>query len=133
MDQLSLTISVLVTAFLILYFTFSWDKNEHYLLRILGSFFFIALLLIVPKIGIDYKQECDFAVNQSTTNFVTNTTTYTYDYICSDKTNNTTVIFHKVILRFLIVFSSYVFVYLLYVWLLKGNVKLENYLKRFKK
>jgi len=131
MEQLALTIAISVVAFLILYFVFLWDKKEHIFLRLLGSFFFVFLLILVPKTAIDYKQDCEFVrVNETVSGAITS---YEYDYVCVNNTSSTAVTFHKTYMRFVYVFGFYIFMYVIYVLLLKNNEKFERLLEQMRR
>jgi hypothetical protein len=157
-NQLAITLGISLTAFLILYFTFLWDPKEHIFLRILGSFFFVVILLLVPKVSLDYSKACDFVVNETNEIFVYGNnysgyhwdyespspsvndvnlfhkqTINTYDYVCDDTENGTSIIFYKAYWWFLRVFFAYIFVYYIYIVFVKNNEKLMKVFKRGKK
>ena len=159
MEQLALTLGIAVVSFLILFFVFKFDQKEHVLLRLLGVFFFIFILLLIPKSALDYQNECDFVVNKTRETYIygdnfsghhwdyvdtpnPNTdkniylfhknVTYTYDYVCSDTENSTASIFYKTYMSFIKILAAYIFVYLFYVIFLKNNVKFCQWLDKIK-
>jgi hypothetical protein len=125
MNELAQYIGIAIAAFGILYFTFLWDKKEHMFLRLLGSFFFVSLLLLVPKVMLDHNEPCDFVL--------INQTTMQYDYICAGQQNTTPLIFHKSIQYFNRIFWGYVLIYLVYIFFLKNNEKLIQMVEKFKR
>lgn len=128
MEQLALTLGIGITAFLVLYFVFLWNEKEHIFLRILGAFFFVGFLVLMSKSQLDFKQPCEFVVNQTTV--TGNVTTYDYDYLCATEENSTAKRFHNLVMRFVYVFGFYVFMYFIYAWLLKRNEKFAQWMKK---
>ena len=127
MDALPLIIGISIVALGILYFTFKWDEKEHLFLRLLGSFFFVGLLILIPKVALDYNDNCDFVVNQ--TNVSGDLTSYKYDYLCENNERLTSGIFYKTTLWFVRIFITYVFVYLNYVIWFKKIAQMKGWLK----
>lgn len=114
---LSLIIAISVTSFLLLHFVYKWDKEDHIFLHVLGSFFFIFMLLLVPKAALDHQNDCEIVVANETV--VGNTTTYGHAEFCVTNPNKTETIFYKLYMGFVYVFVAYMFVYLSYVLLIK--------------
>lgn len=116
MDALSLIIGIGIVCFLLLYFVFNL-KEEHFLLQILGIFFFIFLLFLIPKATIDFNDSCQQQINQTTrvykdaTNF---TDTNTYSTYCETNTKQTSKIFYNIVIWFARLFVLYVFLYIVF-------------------
>lgn len=140
---LELIIGIGITAFLLVYFGFQWDK-EHFLLKLLISFIFIALLLLLPKAIIDNPDTCDIVLANktncwhccnSTTIYdeqnATNTTIclkngtieqFHYTEYCVTNTKNTHIIWYNILIWFLRLFVLYICLYFLYVFWLKSKL-----------
>jgi|TARA_Y100000296_G_C4955342_1_gene148252 hypothetical protein len=119
MATLELIIGLGITSFLLLYFIFHLDE-EHVLLRLLTIFFFLSILLLIPKALGDDSDFCEIVVSNTTDLNAINSTSYKYERFCSDNPKTTTSIFHKIIIWFIRIFSFYVLVYLIYrimMWL----------------
>lgn len=120
MEALPLIIGLGISAFLVLYFVFLWDKKEHIFLRILGSFFFVILLFLIPKAALDYDDHCEVVVNLTKSTYHNNSVllykneTYTHDYVCVEQERSTSSIFYKTILWFQRIFFAYILVYFIY-------------------
>jgi|25BtaG_2_1085352.scaffolds.fasta_scaffold10913_2 hypothetical protein len=123
---LELVAGIVGVAFLIVYFTFSWDREEHWLLQLIASFFFIFLLILVPKAIIDNQDSCEIVVlNEST---YLNQTAYTYGEHCETETSQTAATFHKHVMRFIYMFILYLFLYFTYtVWFNKIIKKFQDW------
>lgn len=129
---IALVVGIGIVAFLLIYFAFSWDKKEHFLLQLFVSFLFVGLLLLVPKALIDDHNHCSIVVNNETV--VASTTTYTYTEFCVENTKTTDLILYRVVWGFAICFVLYVFMYFNYVlWLKSKLIDLKLLFKRGKK
>jgi nucleoside permease NupC len=121
--MIEIIIGIGIVAFLILYFSFNLDP-EHWLLRLFGALFFIILLILLGKSVLDEQDYCSTVIVNSTTDYTTDKTNYEYERICTTNTKNTTTIFFKTILFFIVFFSAYIIVYLSYkILLAKGMIK----------
>jgi len=123
---LSMIIAITAAAFLIVYFTFAWDRSQHWLLQLMASFFFIFMLLLLPKVIIDDQDTCDIVLLNQTTYH--NDTTYVYGEHCESYTKQTSTSFYKLIIRFIYAFVLYVFLYFNYtIWFHKIIEKYTNF------
>jgi len=141
MDALSLIIGIGIVCFLLLYFVFN-IKEEHFLLQILGVFFFIFLLFLIPKAMLDFNNNCQLVLNytkeiyQYGNNFTgyhwdysyetvapqiensaylfhKNTTNY-YTWHCEENPKQTSKIFYNIVVWFARLFVLYVFLYIVF-------------------
>jgi len=126
--QLELLVGILGVAFLLVYFAFKWDTEEHYLFQLLISFFFFSLLLLVPKAIVDNPNNCELVVNNQTV--VNNVTSFTYRNECVTTTNMTHTIFYKTVLWLYRLFALYIFLYFNYVLWLKNKLINWNFITR---
>lgn len=112
LDGLSLLIGLGIIAFLFLYFIFNLDE-KHFLLKLLMSFFFIGILLLIPKVLIDHQDNCNVVIaNETVTG---NVTSYEYKEHCETDTYNTPTILYKTIMGFIRIYILYIFLYFNYV------------------
>lgn len=118
MEALALIVGIGIAAFLLMYFAQSLDK-EHFLLKLLLLFFFFYMLILIPKAALDYNDNCDFVVTNSTLS--TPITYYEYKYLCETNTNSTTTTFYKVLVWLQRLFITYFFVYVIYFVLRRFN------------
>lgn len=155
MNYLASIIGICIVAFGILYFTFLWDKKEHLILRLLGSFFFVGLLILVPKTALDNSENCEFVLTKQRESYIYGdnfsgyhwdyinppnlnpsddiflfhrNVTNTYDYVCVESEYNTPFIFYEVVVWFVRIFITYVFVYLFWVFWFKKLAKSKGWL-----
>lgn len=131
--SLELIIGIGITAFLLIYFAFQWDK-EHFLLKLLVSFLFLGLLILMPKAIIDNPDTCDIVLNNTTIcpyccNWTNSTCSvngsienYDYTQYCVINIKNTHVIWYTVMLWFMRLFALYIFLYFFYVFWLKSKL-----------
>lgn len=136
---LEIIVGIGITAFLLVYFGFQWDK-EHFLLKLLISFLFVGLLILMPKAIIDNPDTCEIElINKticshccnSTFDNQTNITTclengtierYSYDQVCITNAKNTHIIWYNILIWFLRLFVLYILLYFLYVFWLKSKL-----------
>lgn len=109
--ELGLILGVGIFSFLICYFSFKLD-DKHHLLRVLGLFFFVFSLILLPKVAIDNNNYCNIEISNTT--IQGNITSYEYVYFCSPNTNTTDTAFYKLVIGFVSSFAMYVLVYLSY-------------------
>ena len=123
---LTALIGIGITSFLLLYFSFSLDKKEHWLLQLLVSFFVLGLLVIAGKVALDDKDTCDIVkLNQTV---VDNTTTYNYGEFCVENTHNSTLHYYKTIVWFFRCYVGYILMYFLYrVWIRKKLLDMKMF------
>ncbi len=119
MGNLTLLIGLgIVIAILIyMFFRMGEQKDEkgaarHFILQIIILVFVFVGLLLIGKVALDDQDFCAWNVANSTTSGVT--TSYEYDYECSDNTNTTAVTFYKALTYFIIIVAFYVLVYVLW-------------------
>lgn len=112
MNPIAFVLAVGIICLVLLFLAFRLDNNEHKTLKFLCIFFFIGLLVLIPKAIIDDKDNCSFEINTTTVNATTNTTSYTYDYFCSDSTNTTAVTFWRAIMLIIAIVSGYFIIYI---------------------
>lgn len=113
MEALALIVGIGIVCFILLYFAFNLEK-QHIVLKLLLILTSMSLLILVPKAGLDYKDNCDIVVENSTLNSTNNMTTYDYIYFCNTNDNSTQSSFYKVFLWFIRAFILYLAVY--FVW-----------------
>lgn len=111
MTGLELVAGVGILCFLVLFIAFNLDE-EHYLLKLLCVFFFLGLMLLIPKATIDYSNHCDFVQLNSTV--TGNTTAYSYDYLCTNSTTTTPQTFYQSTTWILRIFLLYFAAYIIY-------------------
>lgn len=122
---LDLILGIGITAFLIIYFAFQWDKEEHWLLQLICSFVFIFLIMLIPKAAIDNEDYCQVTLMNETITQGGNLTTNAYTYLCFTNTKATTNTFYKAIWWFIRFFILYIFLYFTYVVFIKENAWLK--------
>jgi len=125
---IELIIGIGICAFLLLFFAFKWDKQEHVILHLLTSFFFLILLFLIPTVIISDPADCEIVVMNET--ILGNVTTFSYGSYCATVTSNTHTIFYKVILWFLKLFCTYIFVYLCWHFFIKKKLLDWKFLKK---
>jgi hypothetical protein len=116
MDALSLIIGIGIVCFLLLYFVFNL-KEEHFILQLLGIFFFIFLLFLIPKTALDFNDDCALAINQTTRTYIDSanfTDVNTYGTVCDTNTKQTSQIFYNIVIWFAKLFVLYVFGYIIF-------------------
>lgn len=107
-----------IAAALLLYFAFQLDKEKHVLLQVLTLFFVLYLITLIPATLIKENDYCNTVVVNETVAGAT--TTYGYDRVCIESTNNTPLIFHRIVTWFNRLFVIYLFMYLLYDMFIKN-------------
>lgn len=90
------------------------DGNKHFLLQLLLFFFLFFGIILLGKATLDSNNYCDTVVNQTVEDSVTNTTTYTYDYVCIENTTSTSLTFYKGTLWLVRIFALYLLIYFTY-------------------
>lgn len=127
---LDLIVGITGVCAILIYFAFSWDKNEHWILQLLVSLIVVFLLILVPKAAIDDANRCDIVVANSTA--AGNTTSYQYEEFCSENPNSTSTTFLKSMVFFSRLFITYLVVY--FNWVLWVKKRLDNWnMKRKRK
>ena len=117
---MELIIGLGIVAFLLLFFVYIIrDIDEHFALRLLALFFFLLVMLLIPKVAIDTNSNCDWLTINTTQLIEGNTTTTLYgsDYVCEDKTTNTPNIFYKIVIGFIGIFYLYIVLYFIWKWM----------------
>lgn len=137
---LPLIIALASASFILLYFAFQLN-NEHTFLKLLNIGFALIFLVLIAKTTIDYEDNCDLLLNETaliseiventTTNIstISTNTSYTYDYVCEDTTNNTPTLFVEYTGWYWRLFAIYLLLFVIYIFIVK---KLKNEI-RFKK
>lgn len=109
--SLELIFCIGIISFLTIYFAFNLDK-EHFLLRLACIFFFFGFLLLMGKAGLDANTNCEVVVaNQTITG---NITSFDYNYTCFPNTTKTALFNYELLVWFLRIFVTYIFIYVLY-------------------
>ena len=111
MDPVAVVVGLSLLSLLIVFFAFNIDE-EHFLLKLLLLFVFMASLVLIPKSILDQKDHCGFVVTSSTVSG--GVTSFTYDYLCSSNPKTTGLTLLKIVYAFITSFCLYVFVYLVY-------------------
>lgn len=119
MGGLILLVGVLVLAIILLVLAFNLKLDDGGALQILLLIFSVLLLLLVPKLGLDYQNHCELLVVTETIS--ENVTSFSHDYVCVDNANTSATTFYTIILRLTQVLIFYAFMYGLY--------KLYRYIK----
>lgn len=83
------------------------DSSARYPLQVIVFAFLLGIIVLLGKVGYDYKDNCAWLVNSSTV--VGSTTNYAYTYNCSTNTNNTANVFYDVTLWIARIITIYVF------------------------
>lgn len=94
-----------------------WLNEQHQLLKILGAFFVIGLLILIPKIAVDDSEYCEILINGSTFDAASNQTGYEYDRVCFEREDKTADLFFKWVSWFRTLVLYYTILYLIYAWL----------------
>ena len=127
--SLVLIIALGVVCLLALYFCFNLGE-QHFILKLVLLFFFLATLSIIPKATIDEKTSCEYVLNNVTTSAPTDY--YVYDYTCNTTGVTTENTFLKTILWFVRLVVTYFLCYLVYDWARRSEVLLGVF-KRWQK
>jgi len=102
-------------AFLLAYMLFKLgdrEGKEHFLLQLLLLFMIMGCVLIAGKAVSDETDYCAWNMMNSTIN--SNVTSYSWEYECSDNTNNTNLTFFNLTLWFVRLLALYIMVYFIY-------------------
>lgn len=98
-----------IVAFLLIYFAFQWNTEEHFIFQLMTSFFVLSIILLIPTIALQEKDTCSIEVlNQTVTG---NITVFNYDNVCITNSHTTFLTFYKIITWFYRLFIAYIFVY----------------------
>ena len=108
--ELGLIIGLLGLAFLLFYISNNLSE-KHYLLKLICLVFILIYIILLSKTTLDYQDNC--AILLSNTTNITNTTLYSYDYICFPNSNTTSTIFYKSIIWFVRIISAYIIIALI--------------------
>lgn len=114
-----------IVCFLLIYFAFQLDKREHFLLQLLVVFFFLTLILLIPKALLDNKDKCQTVVSWKNESIISANEThvaYNYTEFCVTNERNTHFIFYRAIIWFLRIFAIYIFMYFNYVLWFKSRL-----------
>lgn len=109
-NNLPIVLAIGIICFLLLFIAFNWNKDGGFLLFLLCCLS-IFLLLLIPSFLVQNNNYCSMEISNKT--LEGNTTSYSYNYICLNNTQNTNQTFHKAYLTILIIFSSYILIYLI--------------------
>lgn len=106
--MIELIAGMAVSVFLLFYFAFNLNEEEHFFLKLLLIGFAMSAILLIAKAPLG--NSCAAEVNSTVT--AGNLTTYTYAQVCVKATSdNTALIFYKLILWVNRLFWVYVLVY----------------------
>lgn len=97
----------------ILFFFANQLDKEYSILRLLVILFGVTLLLLVPKAMIDSQTVCETVVANST-KVSASITSYEYEDFCYQRTENTPVIFMRVLGTFYSLLFTYILLYTLW-------------------
>lgn len=88
------------------------DEQKHYLLQLLLLFFILSIVVLIGKVGLDYKNPCAWLVANDTVSG--NTTSYTYTYECGVESNTTAEKFYNLTVWVMRIVATYVCLYFLW-------------------
>ena len=108
-----LVASLIGVALILVYLAIKLTEKEDsglgdYAILIILIGFLLSILLLLSKTAVDYKDNCNWLVNSSTTNG--STTNYNYNYTCSTNTENTATTFYKLTLWVVRLVMAYVII-----------------------
>lgn len=128
--MIELIISIGIVCFLLLYFSFNLEK-KHFLLKLIITFVVFFMVLLIPKININYENCTNEITNQTISG---NITTYEYKLICKEQTSQTGLSFYKNYLTYIVIFIIYIFVYFVYEVLnfFNKTATIKNKIQNFK-
>lgn len=136
MTPLELTIGIGIVIFLLFYFAFKLNDDAERdkgfaILKLILILFAVFMLILLPKVAIDYQDHCDFVVRNTTESVGGNFTEYGYDYVCETNPYSTPQTFHKAVSLFIKVFGLFIGVWFTYHVLMYFG--LIEYFKNLKK
>jgi len=126
METITFIVGLGIFLFLLVYMIFKFS-NEHVLLQFGLAVFIVFLLILLPKTLIDY-QDCSIVVQNQTE--IGNTTSFNYQQFCVDSDSTTATTLYKSAMWFLRFFVTYMFVYMIWVFLLKDRFLMWGWLKK---
>ena len=125
MGNISVLVGAGIVTFLLLILLWKLDGgkredggngNTHVLLQILLLGFILAGIVVIGKASLDDSGKvCDWLVNSTNLNTVTNVTSYTYDYSCVSTSEGTGQTFYKLTVWIMRLIGIYILCYLVYV------------------
>lgn len=87
--------------------TYNTDNGTRYPMQIIIFAFLLGVIVLIGKAGLDYKHNCNWLVDNSTTSG--STTSYSYSYQCSTNTQNTANIFYDITVWIARITAAYLF------------------------
>ena len=87
-------------------------EEKHYFLQLLLLFFILGVVVLLGKVGLDYKNPCAWLVANDTT--LGNTTSYQYTYQCGTETNTTANTFYNLTVWIMRIVATYTCLYFLW-------------------
>ena len=107
------SLAIVGAMLLILFFKLNdAEDKKHFLLQLLILGFVLGIILLAGKTALDYKDDCSWLVNNSTTSG--STSTYEYAYTCHTNTNTTANTFYNVTVWVMRIFAVYMLIYFFY-------------------
>ena len=100
-EGIILLIAITIVLAILLFFAFRLE-GEHYVLHLLIIFMSVAMLLLIPKVALDYNDHCGLLPTTMADNGTIN-----YGYVCVENTNTTANTLYKGVALFVIVFGIY--------------------------
>jgi len=83
------------------------DGGSRYPLQVVVFFFLLGIILLIGKVSVDYKDNCEWLLNNTV--IVGNTTNYNHTYQCNTNTNGSQSIFYTITLWIFRITSAYLF------------------------
>ena len=118
-------LSIFFVIILLLFFSFKLEK-EHIFLKLFCLIFAFWILLLVPKVAIDYSGDCIITATNSTT--LGNTTSYVYESRCYASPHTTTTTLYEALLFFLKALIIYFGIFYFWYFMKQADI----FTKRFK-
>jgi hypothetical protein len=102
------SIGVIAAILCFLFWKLSEEKGDsRFPLQVIIFGFLLGVIVLLGKVAVDYEDNCAWLVTNSTLSG--STTSYAYDYSCSENTNSTASIFYGVTVWIARVTALYLF------------------------
>lgn len=85
------------------------EDEKHFVLQMFFLAFIVFVMVLIGKTAIDYKDDCDWHMSNSTV--VGNITSYDYVYECNVNTNSTSSTFYDMTVWIMRIVVIYLFLY----------------------
>ena len=100
---------------LLLFFKLSdGDNKKHFILQLIFLSFIMFVIVLIGKTSIDYKDNCEWLVDNTTT--VGNFTSYNHSYTCNTNSTTTSSTFYQLTLWLMRITFVYLFLFMA-IWI----------------